>query len=106
MSSLGQQSCSWPAKTQTGPSLVMVQKSRCRSRPEGHRLERELPRAWTRPGPCRSTDHKAGAKWEPREGLAQAPSMVIERSEAQVPSMMMEQSGATSTLGSSRGSWG
>jgi hypothetical protein len=47
-----------------------------------------------------------GAKWEPREGLVQAPLMVIERSEAQVSSMMMEQSGAASTLGSSRGSWG
>jgi hypothetical protein len=79
---------------------------RCRSRPEGHRLEKEPPRAWTRPGPCRSTNHEAGAKWEPQEGLVQAPSMGKERSEAQVSATMMSHSRASNTSGSSRGSWG
>ena len=38
---------------------------RCRSRPVVHQSERWPPRAWTRPGPCRSMDREEGARWEP-----------------------------------------
>ena len=67
--------------------------------PEEHRSERGPPRAWTRPEPCRSTDHEAGAKWEPREvrqGLAQESGPVVEQDE---PARTEELNGAASTLG-------
>jgi hypothetical protein len=54
----------------------------CRSRLEEHRLERETPKAWTWPGPCRSMGHEAGAKWMSQEELVQVPSVVVEQGEA------------------------
>ena len=71
----------------------------CLCMPEEHRSERGPPRAWTRPEPCRSTDHETGAKWEPREarqGLAQAAGPLVEQYE---PLMSEVLDGAASTSG-------